>query len=201
MARIDREAREFWRQRRREALRNQGRGYRGMSSGMPVTMVLLGLLVIGWLVETVAPGVVFSLTTLPGGSILLLVVSAVLPSGLLGLVFTGVFVWMIGPQVEAQSEAWQYLACFFGAGLVGALAAQLAGGFGVASSFAVFGLAGAYVWLLYQHGGRGASMQWALGLLLINVLFSGFNPVALAGMAGAFIAGALIAKVSGIGAR
>lgn len=201
MAWIDREAREFWKQRRRESLRNQGRGYRGLGGGMPVTMTLLGLLVVGWLVEMVAPQMVFGLTAIPGGNILLLLVSALLPTGLLGLLFTGIFVWMIGPQVESQSEPWQYLVCFFGAGLIGALAAQVAGGFGVASSFAVFGLAGAYVWLLYQHGGRGASMQWALGLLLINVLFSGFNPVALAGMAGAFLAGAIIARVSGIGTR
>ncbi|CAB1127523.1 conserved membrane protein of unknown function [Candidatus Hydrogenisulfobacillus filiaventi] len=187
---MDREARAFWKQRRREMLRRERR-QRGLGGGTRITWGLIGLLAAGWLLETVAPGIPVFLAA-AGGPVVRLLLAWWLPGGLLGLVFAGAFVWLIGSQLEAVLPAWQYLLLFILPGLAGALVTSIAGGF--AGGLAPFGLAGGYVALLRRISPEGAA-QWALGLLLINVLLTGLNWPVLAAMAVTFGAGYGLARL------
>jgi membrane associated rhomboid family serine protease len=184
---VNREAREYWRQQRR-----LNAGYRPpWSRGMELTTTLIGLMVVGWAVQQFMPGILFFVAGLPGGALLAVILSTILPGSFLGLIFAGIFVWILGNQLEGSIESWQYLLVFFGGGAVGnALSGLVSGSLGFSQSFAMFALAGAYAVLLARWAGRGPTMQWVLVLLLLNVLFTGLNPAALAGMAGGFAAGA-----------
>lgn len=156
-------------------------------------------MVLTTLLSLVIPGWYTDLLILPGGILMGILLSAIMPGGLLSLVFAGIFVWLLGSQLEGMMRPWHYVAVFLGAGVVGSLAATAAGGFGLGASFAAFGLAGAYAYILSHTAGPGPSMQWVFILLLINVVLSGFNIVSLAGMAGAFVAGLGISAAAGAG--
>lgn len=193
---VDREAREYWANQRRQMLKRDRRSRRG--GGAPrVTTILVVAMVSGWLVESFAPGLLTRALELPGGTVLFILISTVLPGSLLGLVFAGLFVWLIGSQVEAFVRPWQYLVLFLGAGVVGGLVSHLAGG-GLGGSYAAFGLAGAYAALMARHSAHGAA-QWAVLLLIMNVVLSGFNLVLLIGMAASFVAGLIMARVMRLG--
>lgn len=198
---MDREAREFWKQQRRNALRRDRGIYRRGSNDTPLTMLMIALMAASWMLGFVVPGWPGLIFDLPGGSVWALLLSAVLPGGLLSLLFAAWFVWVVGTQVESVCQPWQYLLIFFGAGAIGALAAGAVGGFGVESSLAAFGLAGAYVRIMSRFAGTGPSVQWMLILLAVNVVLSGFQPIVLAGMGGAFVAGMGIATVTGVVGR
>lgn len=183
---MDRETQKFWRQRRREMLRrNPPRYSMGQFSTGPVTAALLGLMILGTLVQTFVPGLLGAIATAPGGYWIILVISPLLPGGFINLIFSGLFVWLIGTGVESAATPWQYLAVFFGSGVAAGLALH---GLGPGGGMAAFGLAGAYVYLMSHIDQRGAA-QWGLLLLLINVVFSGFQPLIIAGEGIAFIVG------------
>ncbi|MDA8193256.1 MAG: rhomboid family intramembrane serine protease [Thermaerobacter sp.] len=197
---MDRETRKFWEQRRREMLRhNRGRRTSG-GIGIPVTTGLILTMALGWLVETYAPGLLAIMVTRPGGSIALVLLATILPGSLLGLLFAGVFVWMIGSQIESVAAPWQYLLIFFGSGVLGGIAASMLGGIGLGGSFAAFGLAGGYVRAMARISERSA-VQWTLLILGLNVVLSGFQPTILAGMATAFLTGLGIALAVRLGER
>ncbi|AEJ40786.1 hypothetical protein TPY_2626 [Sulfobacillus acidophilus TPY] len=182
---MDRETRQFWAERRREMLRRD----RQRRGGDPyLTYGLIALMGLGWLLQVVFPVWLSQLPMVPGGFFLFMLVSTILPGSLLSLVFAGVFIWLIGPAIESSTVPWQYLVIFFGAGLVGVALSHLVGGGLVGGSLAAFGIAGAYVRLMAGWSRSGAT-QWALVLLGINVLLSGFQLPYLAGMLGAFGAG------------
>lgn len=189
---MDREAKEFWRQRRREMLRRDRRTRRPGGNNYPITLGLVALMAVGWLVQQYAPMVLVPLSAY-GGRLVFLLLSVILPGSLLGLVFSGLFIWVIGSQIESVFSAWQYLLIFFGSGLVGAFMVQMLSGGG--GSFAAFGLAGAYVHSMARFDQSGA-LQWAAVLLLINVVLSGFQPAILIGMLGAFGSGFFLARVT-----
>ncbi|MGC8489348.1 MAG: rhomboid family intramembrane serine protease [Clostridia bacterium] len=194
---MDRDTRNYWRQQRRLNQR-YNRPYRGGGtfSSAPVTIVLIGLMVLTTLIGQVVPGWGFYLTALPGGRLLLILVSAVNPGSLLSLVFAGLFVWLLGSQLESMMTRWQYLLVFFASGIVGELLSGAVAGFGLGGSVAAFGLAGAYAFYLARSQGSGPSMQWVLILLLINVVFTGFNLAALLSMFGAFGTGLAVMAVT-----
>jgi hypothetical protein len=191
---MDREAREYWRQQRRLNLRNRSL----YSSGdVSLTYVLLGLLVAGWLLQQFLPGMLALLLALPGAPIIGALLSTILPGGFLGLVFEGVFVWLLGMQIEGSVTRGQYLLVFFVGGAVGAvLAGLLVGAVGLSGSFSAFALAGAYTILMAAWAGRGPALQWVVLLLLLNIVLTGFNIAAIVGMLGAFGAGAGIVYLS-----
>lgn len=199
---MDRETRKYWEERRREMLQRDRHQRR--SSGIsretfpPLTMALIVIMTLGWVIQYFAGGVLGALVSLPGGTIWLMLISTILPGSLIGLAFAALFVWMIGGQVETVAKPWQYLLVFFGAGIVGSVAATFMGGVGIAGSFAAFGLAGAYVRMMAQFSERGA-VQWTLFLLGINVVLSGFQPAILAGMATSFATGLGIALATHLG--
>jgi membrane associated rhomboid family serine protease len=146
-------------------------------------------MVLTTLLSVVLPQWYPDLLMLPGGFVLGLLLSAVMPGGFLSLIFAGIFVWLLGSQLESAFRPWQYVVIFVGSGVAGSLAAMAVGGFGTAGSFAAFGLAGSYAYFLSRSASREQSLQWVLVLLLINVVLTGFNHVALAAMFGAFLAG------------
>jgi len=191
---MDREAREYWRGQRRQMLLRDRRTRGGYSRDMWVTKVLIGLVVLAYLVEAFVPRVVLVVTHGPGGVVGSLILAALSPGGLLGLVFTVVSLWIIGMQLEALTPWWQYVILFFASGIIGGLASRVLGAGLVGGTFASFGLAGAYVMAMASRRVGGAA-QWAIVLLAIDVVLSGFNPGVLAGMLAAFFTGLVIARI------
>ena len=191
---MDREARQYWRGQRRQMLRRdrqRGGGY----SGFLVTKILIALMVLTFLVEMFDPAIITEMTQGTAGLVLTLFLSALSPGGFLGLLFAGVFLWIIGSQLESLANWWQYLLIFFGSGICGGLISWVLGAGLIGGTFAAFGLAGAYVMAMANRR-VGGMAQWAILLLAINVVLSGFRPGVLGGMLGAFFAGLLIARVA-----
>ncbi len=195
---MDRETKRFWRERRREMLRRDRRLNGGWAQGNPITVALVLLMIAGWLAETFLPNLLGQIIFLPGGRWISALLSVILPGGILGLLFSGLFVWIIGTAIEGIAKPFQYLIIFFGSGFVGALVIGIMGGGGAA--LAAFGLAGGYVHSM-AHISKGGAVQWALVLLGINAVLSGFQVTLLAGEASAFVAGLAIASLVRLGAR
>ena len=193
---MDRETKKFWRQRRNEMLKRDRRERGRFTGGTTITKALLGLLVLGFVVQNFLPGILVPLSSSSIGLAIDIVLSTIMPGGLLGLLFAGLFVWIIGTPIEAVSRPWQYLAIFFGSS-IGANIVMLRFG-GAGSALAAFGLAGAYVYSMSRINQRGAA-QWALILLGINVVLSGFHVAILAGELTAFIVGLALASLMRIG--
>lgn len=199
---MDREAREFWRQRRREMLRRDRQRRGGWGQDAILTKILILVMAAGWLLQSYAPGILAAAMG-EGGVLASIILSTVLPGGFFAFVFAALFVWIIGSQVEAVAAPWQYLLVFFGGGAVGAVLGNMVAGLGaggLSGSLAAFALAGAYVRSLAHVDAEGA-VRWAVLLLAINVVLSGFQPGVLAGMAGAFGAGLLLAMATRLGGR
>lgn len=190
---MDRETRKYWQSQRRQMLNRDRRQRLATGQAMIVTKVLIGLMILALILESV-PGVMATLTAPPGGVVVSLLLAALSPGGLLGLLFSGVFLWIIGSQLEGMIRWWQYLLIFFASGILGAIVPMLMGSGLVAGTFASFGLAGAYVMAMANRRVSGAA-QWALLLIAINVVLSGFNPGMLAGMLTAFFVGLLTARL------
>lgn len=193
---MDRETKKFWRQRRNEMLKRDRRQRGRFLDGTTITKVLIGLLVLGWLVENFLPGILVPLSSTSIGPAVYVILSTIMPGTLLSLLFAGLFVWIIGTTIEAVARPWQYLVIFFGSGIVANLVMLHFGGGG--STLAAFGLAGAYVYSMSRINQRGAA-QWALILLGINVVLSGFQIGILAGEVTAFVVGLVIASLTRIG--
>jgi membrane associated rhomboid family serine protease len=194
---MDREARQYWKSRRNQMLKRDRQQRGGFSTNMPVTKILIGLIVLAWLIENFVPGILAAITGGPVGIAVSLILSALSPGSLLGLLFTGVFLWIIGSQLESLTLWWQYVLIFFVSGIVGALLSLVLGAGLVGGTFASFGLAGAYVMAMASRRVGGVA-QWAIVLLAINVILSGFQAGVLGGMLGAFFAGLIIARAARI---
>ncbi|MCY0882090.1 MAG: hypothetical protein OWS74_08850 [Firmicutes bacterium] len=179
---MNQEARDFWKARRKEMLRRDRRSGGSGYTSTPITLILVALMALSWILQKLVPGF-FTLVVLDTGRWGLLLLSTLLPTGLLGLLFSGLFVWVIGSSLEQEFTWWQYLLIFFGSGL---LSAWILGG--ISGTLAPYGLAGAYVYLMSRFDYHNA-MTWALGLLLINFFLSGFHLMGLIGIAVAFGAG------------
>lgn len=195
---MDREARKYWQTQRRQMLRRDRQrrgGYFG--DNLLVTKVLIALMLLSFLVERFAPGILDEIFRGRLGFAVSLVLSALMPGSFLGLVFAGVFLWIIGSQLEGLTTWWQYLVIFFASGVIGSLAASALGSGYIGGTFASFGLAGAYVMAMAARRVSGAA-QWAILLLAINVILSGFQPGLLTGMLAAFFAGLVIARMAQI---
>lgn len=193
---LNRDAMDFWRRQRRRSPRG-GRGYPG-GMGSPLTVILIALLLVGMFLSS-SP-FLYGVPTTGPGIIVVLLVSAITPGGFLGLIFSGLFIWFLGNHLEAMDSGLKYMALFFVSGAVGAYAGFLMGG-GFLSTVAPFGLAGAYAFVMRQRGlgGQGGATQWVIGLLAINALLSGFQPVLLVSMIAAFAAGFGFATVTRYG--
>ena len=163
------------------------------NGGNRVTILLIAVETMGWLLETFFPAAIVHLSR---GELILL--ATIMPGSFLGLLFAAFFIWIVGSQLEVVARPWQYLLVFFGSGVVGSAVMTIMGGLG--GALAAFGLAGAYVYAMSRYN-YGAAVQWALFLLLINVLLSGFQPAILLGMAGSFGTGLGLAWTTGIGER
>ena len=190
---MNREARQYWAERRRANMRDRG----NWSHESHVTIALIVLMVLVTFFQGPVATLAVAIDRIPGGFIVDLLMAALFTGGLLGLIFQGVFLWMIGGSIEGVVTVWQYLAVFFvgsavGAFFAGAVAGQLPLPF--LASFGVFGVAGAYALLMSRWAGRGPSLQWLLVLLAINVVLS-FSVPGLVGMVTAFGAGAGILYV------
>ncbi len=186
---LDRDSLDFWRRQRRAAQRSRGRRslpYGG--SGNRATIALIGLLVLGLVLQYVVP--LAAIAALPLGQVWLALYSTILPGSILGLVFVGLFVWMLGAQLEALDATWKYLALYFVSGTLGALAGFQFGA-GLAGSLAAFGLAGGYAYVMWAHGwtDQAGVWRWVLGLLVLNALLSFLQPGWIAAMVTALVAG------------
>ncbi len=194
---LDRDSLDFWRRQRRAAQR--GRGGRGFPYGgrSPATIALIVLLLLG----LILPGSLLqAVASLPLAPVWLALLSSILPGGLLGLIFVGLFVWIMGSQLEPLDTAWKYIALFFVSGTLGALAGdQLAGG--LVGSVAAFGLAGGYAYVMWAHShmDQAGVWRWVIGLLVLNAVLSGLQPAALVSMFAAFVAGFAFAYVTKFG--
>jgi membrane associated rhomboid family serine protease len=190
---MDRETRKYWAEQRRQMLRRdrQQRGY--TSTDLIVTKIILALMVLSYLVDRFLPAAIATMASAPGGMVWMLLWSALFPGSLLGLIVAGVFIWIIGSQLEGLTGWWQYLVIFVVSGVFGSVAARLLSGGLAGGMFAAFGLAGAYVMAMTNRR-VGGMAQWALFLLAINVILSGFNPPTLAGMLVAFFVGLLVVR-------
>lgn len=191
---MDRETRKYWQAQRRQMLKRDRRQRFNLGQDMVVTKVLIGLMVLSYLVENFVPGLMAALYAHPGGIVLSYLLSALSPGGFIGLLFAGFFLWIIGSQIEGLTTWWQYLVIFFASGVIGAFAAGVLGGGSIGGTFASFGLAGAYVMVMASRRMEGAT-QWAILLLGINVVLSGFQPGVLGGMLAAFFAGLILSRV------
>ncbi len=191
---MDRETQKFWRQRRNEMLKRDRRAR--PTGGSTVTKALIILLVLGWLVQNLIPGILAPLAGSALSPAIFTILSTIMPGSLISLLFVGIFVWIIGMSIEAVSRPWQYVVIFFGSGIVANMVIAHFGGAG--SALAVFGLAGAYVYSMSHFNQRGAT-QWALILLGINVVLSGFQMAILAGEVTAFVVGLALASLMHIG--
>lgn len=193
---LNRDALDFWRTQRRRSSPG-GRGFPG-AAGSPLTILLLALLLVGMFLSS-SP-LLYGLTTAGPGIVIVVLLSAITPGSLLNLIFLGIFIWMLGSQLERMDTGWKYIVLYFLSGAIGAYAAYLIGG-GFIASVAPFGLAGAYAFVMARRGmgGPGGAMQWVIGLLVINVVLSGFNPVMLVSMAAAFGSGFAFATVTQYG--
>ncbi len=194
---MDQEAQQYWQQRKREMLRRNRKSGGGWRGRTPVTLLLVLLMAAGWIIQIAAPGLITD-AGIYGGRLALIAVSTILPGSFLGLLFDAVFVWLIGSQLERAASPLQYLIIFFGAGIVGSTVITVMGGVGGALS--VFGLAGAYVYAM-AHFNYGGAVRWALLLLVINVVMSGFDLPVLLAMAGSFGTGLGLSWSMGIGGR
>jgi membrane associated rhomboid family serine protease len=190
------EAKRYWAAQRKQAQR-YGRRVSWQPTGQsPITMGLIALLVVGTIFASIVPYWSVAVASLPGGVLWLALLSNAIPGSLLGLLFAGVFLWLLGNQVEGMYEPWRYLVIYFAAGTLGALVTGLAGAGIVGGSLAVFGLAGAYAMYIAKVGSPGQALQWALILLVINLLLTGFNVAYMAGMVVAFVVGVGVARLS-----
>lgn len=194
--RLDREARNYWRQQRRQMLRRNGRLGGGLSGGANLTKVLIGLMALAWIAERFFPGPLYAIQADPAGAVLAYALDILSPGTFLSLALDSVFIWLVGSAIEPFSRWWQYLLVFFGSAVVAAVILQhLTGGFPVSVSLATFGLAGAYVRVMMTRGIGGAA-RWALTLLLINLVLSGFQAIAIIGLLSAFGSGFVIALLT-----
>lgn len=172
--------------------RSRGGG-NGPLGQAPLTKILIGLMVMSLLAERFASGPIASLELHRGGLVLAYALATLSPGSLLGLLLDGVFVWFVGSSIEPITEWWQYLLVFFGSALIAAaILDHLTGSFAVSSWLAAYGLAGAYVRVMMTRG-IGGAVRWALTLLLINLILSGFNTNAMIGLVAAFGSGFVIA--------
>lgn len=195
---MNREARNYWRQQRRKMLRRSGLGGLGTA---PLTKVLIGLMVLSWLAITFAPSAVYALESRPGGIIVAYALAVLSPGSLFGLILDGIFVWIVGSGVEPTSEWWQYLLVYFGSAIIAAVILdRFTGGFPLTASLAAFGLAGAYVRIMTTRQIGGAA-RWALSLLLINLVLSGFQAITMIGLIAAFGGGFVLAAATQMGGR
>jgi membrane associated rhomboid family serine protease len=191
---MDRETQNYWKAQRRQMLKRDRRQRIYMGQDMVVTKILIGLMVLSYLIERFVPGLLEALFVRPGGIILSYLLSALSPGSFLGLLFAGFFLWIIGSQLEGLTRWWQYLIIFFASGVIGAFAAGMLGGGAIGGTFASFGLAGAYVMVMASRRVQGAA-QWAILLLGINVVLSGFQLGLLGGMLAAFFVGLILSRL------
>lgn len=194
---MNREARAYWARQRRA----YGRPGPPWAAGLRVTVALVALLVVGFILETWFPGVmVATLAAGPAGAVARWLLATILPGGLLGLLFSAVFVGILGSQIEGSIPDSLYLAVYFVGGALGsALFSWIAGGVGV--SFGGFALAGAYALMVARWAGRGPALQWVAILLVLNIILTGLNPAAVLGMVGAFAVGAGLVAVRDVRPR
>lgn len=196
--RLDREARNYWKQHRRQMQRRTRRGRYGLLGDTPITIILIALMIISWIAERFVPGAIAALEVRPGGQILAYALAVIFPGSLLGLVFDGLFVWFIGSSIEPLIQWWQYLLVFVGSALIAAVILdRTTGAYAISSSLAAYGLAGAYVRVMMTRGIGGAA-RWALTLLLFNLVLSGFNDAIMIGIVSAFGSGFGIAVATGL---
>jgi len=191
---LDQDSLEYWRRQHRQAQRARGRGPSPLGR-TPATYVLIALCVVGAL----APQLFTSVAQLPLGAVWLAVVSTVLPGSLLNLIFVGIFIWMLGTQVEPLDATWKFVLLFLVSGALGALAGMQAGGF--VGSVSAFGLAGGYAYVMWAHNwtDRSGAWRWVVGLLVLNALLSLFNVTWLIAMVVAVAAGFGFAYVTNYG--
>ena len=128
-----------------------------------------------------------------------LLTSVFLHFGFLHLAFNMLFLYNLGPGMEALYGHWRYLAIYLAAGLLGSIASYaLTPGMSVGASGALFGLIGAYLyfWLRRPKVGRRLGREMLI-LLVFNVAFGLINPSVdnwahFGGLSGGFLASAAV---------
>ncbi|PRY67957.1 membrane associated rhomboid family serine protease [Glaciihabitans tibetensis] len=117
--------------------------FRSSSDAPVVTYSLMGVSAFVFLVNLVLPGIVLALAYVPGRVISApwtLVTANFATSGLFGLLFNLLAIFLIGRTLETMLGRGRYLALFLLAGLGAATATELFGGYVLGASPAIFGL-------------------------------------------------------------
>ena len=166
-----------------------------VNEGTPiVTYSLLGVLVLLFLVDTVTGGLVSQyLGFAPSGSAFdalhqpwALVTSMFLTGGILGLLFNGYSLYILGRQLERHFGRQKFLALYLIGGFGASVFSFLLGGFVFSAIGAVFGLIGAIVVLARRMGGRQTMLYVTCGISLLFAIFFGYWQAAIGGgLAGA----------------
>ncbi len=204
--RVDREARDYWRQQRRANARRRGPGLPGPIAAHQTAVLLIALTLLGFIILNIGAvqGLLF---TLPGWGVLFRdllssVFPGTFPSGILSLLLDGLFIWLIAAPVDALDAPWKLIVAFFIGGGLGAFAFTLFIPVLIAPSYAPFALAGVFAYVMATHRagpGRTQAFSWAIGLLVLNVLLSGFNLAPIAAMVGAFVGGMAVSAATEYG--
>lgn len=199
---MDREARDYWRQQRRASAKRRGPGLPGPLGIHETATLLVGLTLLGFIVLSIGPveGFLFSLPS--WGAFVRDLLSTVFPGSILGLILDGVFIWLIAAPIDALDAPWKLILAFFVGGGLGAFAFTLFAPVFIAPSYAPFAIAGVFVYVMATHRagpGRTQAFTWAVGLLVLNVLLSGFALAPIVAMVGAFVGGIAVAAATEFG--
>lgn len=200
--RVDREARDYWRQQRRANGRRRGPGLPGPLGIHQTATLLVALTLLGFIVLSIGPVQVFLLSLPSWGVFIGYLLSSVFPGNILSLILDGVFIWLIAAPIDALDAPWKLIVAFFVGGGLGAFAFTLFAPVFIAPSYAAFALAGVFVYVMATHRagpGRTQAFSWAVGLLVLNVLLSGFSLAPIVAMVGAFVGGIAVAAATEYG--
>ena len=194
---MDREAKKFWQQQRKQMMRRNRRIGDGWLGEASLTKTLIGLMVLAFLLTSFAPSTLNTVSAAPGGVLALYAVMILSPGGFYGLVLDGIFIWLIGSSIEPMARWWQYLTVFFGSAIIAAVVEHFTGNPAISGSLATFGLAGAYIRIMMTRQVGGA-LRWALILVGLNLVLSGFNVEAVLGLVISLVSGFALTMATGI---
>lgn len=164
------EARRFWETQRRQAQARRARsGAWNVWAGSPATVVLMGLTLLLSLIPALQVAAEFQTRGLLQAALLLFV-----NPGLLAIVFSLLFLYFIGGQLERMVPLTLFLVVFFGSGLIGGYVEVMLNMAPVGLGPALWGMVGAiFAWdRLRGHGGY--STQWVTTMVIATVVLNLF---------------------------
>jgi membrane associated rhomboid family serine protease len=184
---------------RAKRVRSESRLFAWVKTDTPIaTYAILAVLVVLFLVDAFTRGfvtqhlAVYPPTFAPAGSDVLhqpwsLVTSMLLAGGILGLLFNGYSIFILGRQLERQFGRQQFLILYGVSGLGASVLAFLLDGYVGSAIGAVFGLVGATVIWVRRMGGNRILLYATCAVSLIFAIIFGSWQAAIGGAAAGVI--------------